>query len=172
MQTAIYPGSFDPVTNGHLDIIERARRLFDHLIVAIAHNSSKKCLFSVEERAKLLAEILKDMPNVEVRTFSMLLVDFVRQEKACTIIRGLRAVSDFDYEYAMYQANAEMCPEVDTIFLLASREYSFLSSGIIKEFARYGQQLNKYTPEVVSKALLKKISEVVKSFPIFLRELL
>ena len=156
MQIAVYPGSFDPVTNGHLDIIERAQRFFDLLIVAIAHNSSKKSLFSVEERMRLLQETLKDTPNVEVKTFSMLLVDFVRQQKACAVIRGLRAVSDFDYEYAMYQANAEMCPEVDTVFLLASREYSFLSSSIIKEFARYGQQLNKYTPEVVSKALLEK----------------
>ena len=156
MHIAVYPGSFDPVTNGHLDIIDRSQALFDHLLVAIAHNSNKKSLFSVEERVSLLQEVLKGRANVEVKTFSTLLVDFVHQEKASTIIRGLRAVSDFDYEYAMYQANSEMYPEVDTVFLLASREYSFLSSSIIKEFARYGQQLDKYTPKAVSKALLKK----------------
>ena len=156
MRIAIYPGSFDPVTKGHLDIIERAQRLCDCLLVAIAHNSSKKSLFSVEERAALLEEALKDKPKVKVKTFSTLLIDFAREQRASAIIRGLRAVSDFDYEYAMYQANIEMCPEIDTIFLLSSREYSFLSSSIIKEFARYGQRLDKYTPEPVSRALLKK----------------
>ncbi len=156
MRVAVYPGSFDPVTNGHLDIIGRSCRLFDHLIVAIAHNSSKKGLFSVKERQTLLEQTLKDMPNVEVTTFSKLLVDFVRERQACAIIRGLRAVSDFDYEYAIFQVNAEMCPEVDTVFLLAASEYSFLSSSILKELAGYGRSLENYTPAPVTKALLEK----------------
>ncbi len=160
LRIAVYPGSFDPTTNGHIDIILRAQRLFDHVIVGVAQNTSKKYLFTMEERQKLLQETLSEMKiqNVEVTTFSILLVDFVRQKNACAVIRGLRAVSDFDYEYAMYQVNAEMCPETDTVFLLASSEYSFLSSTILKEIARYGKSLLKYTPPLVNQALLEKFS--------------
>ncbi len=160
MKTAIYPGSFDPVTNGHLDVIKRAGSLFDHLIVGIAYNSNKQTLFSIEERLNLLKETLKDVPHVEVIYFSTLLVDFVRERKACAIIRGLRAMSDYDYECAMYQVNIEMCPEVETVFLLASSEYSFLSSTIVKEFARHGKSLDKYIPKQVRRALLNKFQNV------------
>ncbi len=157
---AVYPGSFDPITNGHLDIIERASKLFDKLIVAIAHNASKKSLFTLKERRELLEASLPKQDNIEVEVFPMLLVDFVRERKACAIVRGLRAVSDFDYEFAMYQVNAEMFPEVETVFLLASSAYSFLSSSILKELARHGRSLAKYTPAKVDYALRKKFHPI------------
>ena len=159
MKIAVYPGSFDPVTNGHLDIIERSRRFCDKLIVAIAQSPSKNGLFSIEERLDLLKQAVQDLENVTVTHFSILLADFVREQKASAVIRGLRAVSDFDYEYAMYQMNAEMCPEVETIFLLASKQYSFLSSSILKELARFGRNVENYTPIVAGKALLQKLNK-------------
>lgn len=153
---AVYPGSFDPVTNGHLDIIGRGRKMFDHLIVAVAANSAKSGMFTIEERCDLLKEVTKDMENVEVAAFSGLLVDYCTKKNAVTVVRGLRAVSDFDYEYAMFQMNREFSMKLDTLFLLASKEYSYLSSTILKEFARYGRSVTPYAPSAVNHALLQK----------------
>ncbi|MCB1173306.1 MAG: pantetheine-phosphate adenylyltransferase [Leptospiraceae bacterium] len=156
MKIAVYPGSFDPVTNGHLDIIERASRMFDRVIVAVAINSSKKGLFSRQERVELLEKVTARMANVHIDHFEGLLVEYCARQSAMAVIRGLRAVSDFDYEYAMYQMNREFDKGIDTVFLLASREYSYLSSTIIKEFARYGRSVAPYAPDAVNQALLSK----------------
>lgn len=156
MKIAVYPGSFDPITNGHLDIIDRARRMFDKILVAVACNSSKQGLFSYEERREMIAEVTAPWDNVGVTHFDGLLIDFCKNENAIAVIRGLRAVSDFDYEYAMFQMNREFNTDVDTVFLLASGEYSYLSSSIIKEFARFGRSVSPYTPGPVNAALLKK----------------
>ncbi len=137
-------------------MVKRARSLFDHLIVAIAVNSSKSTLFSMEERKDLIQEVLADMPNVEVSFFEGLLVDYAEKINATVIVRGLRAVTDFDYEYAIYQINQEMNPGVETMFLLAGKEFSYLSSTILKEVARYGRSVEAHAPPAVSRALLKK----------------
>ncbi|MCB1306012.1 MAG: pantetheine-phosphate adenylyltransferase [Leptospiraceae bacterium] len=161
MKTAVYPGSFDPMTLGHLDIVDRARCMFDKIFVAIAINSAKTTLFSLEERRSLTQEVLKDRKDVEVVTFEGLLTDFARDVNATAIVRGIRAVTDFDYEYAIYQVNRQLNPSVDTVFLLASQKYSFISSTIIKEVARYGKSLAEYAPPEVSEALLKKFGHIV-----------
>ncbi|MCB1139707.1 MAG: pantetheine-phosphate adenylyltransferase [Leptospiraceae bacterium] len=161
MRSAVYPGSFDPMTFGHLDIVDRARCMFDKIYVAIAINSAKNTLFSLEERRDLTKEVLKDRHDVEVVSFEGLLTDFAREVSATAIVRGIRAVTDFDYEYAIYQVNRQLNPEVDTVFLLASQKYSFISSTIIKEVARYGKSLSEYAPPEVSKALLKKFGHIV-----------
>lgn len=161
MKTAVYPGSFDPITNGHLDIVDRASAMFDRLIVAVAKNSAKNSLFTIEERIEMLREVLKGRPGVEVDSFSGLLVDYAREKQSTAIVRGLRAVSDFDYEYAIFHMNTELNDEVDTVFLLAGKEYSFLSSTIIKEVARYGRQVTDYTPRIVSDALLRKFGHAI-----------
>ena len=158
MKIGIYPGSFDPFTNGHLDIVQRARSLFDSLIVAVAVNSSKKPLFSVEERLDLISRVLHQLPGVRVSRFHGLLVEFARKENATAIVRGLRAVSDFDYELAMSQINREMAPRVETVFLLTSKEYSFLSSSLVKEIALYSGNLQPYVPEPFAHALNQKFS--------------
>lgn len=153
---AVYPGSFDPITNGHVDIITRASRLFDRLLVAVAANSSKSGLFTYEERVQLIQGVVSGLPNVEAVTFSGLLVDYARECGAAAIIRGIRAVTDFDYEYAMFQMNQEVYPEAETVFLLASGDFSYLSSTIVKEFARYGRPVDRFCPPAVSAALLRK----------------
>ena len=160
MKTAVYPGSFDPMTFGHLDIVDRARCMFDKIYVAIAINSAKSTLFSLEERRSLTQEVLKDRKDVEVVTFEGLLTDFARNVNATAIVRGIRAVTDFDYEYAIYQVNRQLNPNVDTVFLLTSQKYSFISSTIIKEVARYGKSLSEYAPPEVSQALLKKFGHM------------
>jgi pantetheine-phosphate adenylyltransferase len=161
MRIAVYPGSFDPFTNGHLDIVDRARTLFDKIIIAIAVNSEKTTLFSLEEREDMIAEVIRDKSEVSVVSFSGLLVEFARGVGAIAIIRGMRAVTDFEYEYAIYQMNRDLNPDLDTVFLLASKEYSFLSSTIIKEVARYGQSVSDYAPQVVSEALLRRFGHTV-----------
>ena len=146
MAIAVYPGSFDPVTLGHLDIIERSAHMMDHLIVGVLQNNSKTPLFSVEERVKMLEDVTSYLPNVEVRAFGGLLVDFVHQCQADVIVRGLRAITDFEYELQIAQTNHVENPEVETIFLTTSLQYSYLSSTIVKEFASYGGDISKFVP--------------------------
>ena len=147
MKKAIYPGSFDPVTLGHLDIIERAAKTFDEVVIGILKNNSKSPLFSVEERVRILNEATKDLTNVEIVAFSGLSVDFARQCKAKVIIRGLRAITDFEYELQIAQANHVQNEEIETIFLTTDLKYSYLSSTIVKEFASYGGDISKFVPE-------------------------
>lgn len=146
MKTAIYPGSFDPVTLGHLDIIQRSSCLADHLIVGVLNNTTKTPLFSVDERVNMLREVTIELGNVEVKSFSGLLVDFAREQNVQVIIRGLRAVTDFEYELAMSQTNRVANPDVDTIFLNTSLKYAYLSSSIVKEMAMYGGDISKFVP--------------------------
>lgn len=146
MKKAIYPGSFDPVTLGHLDIIKRSAALVDHLIVGVLNNNTKTPLFSVDERVNMLREVTRELGNVEVMSFSGLLVDFAREQNVQVIIRGLRAVTDFEYELAMSQTNRVANPDVDTIFLNTSLKYAYLSSSIVKEMAMYGGDISKFVP--------------------------
>lgn len=147
MRTAVYPGSFDPCTNGHLDVIDRSSKLFDKVIVAVLTNSSKQPLFTVEERIALLTSVLSDYDNVEVCSFSGLLVDFLREIGATVVIKGIRAVSDFEYEFQMALTNKALYPEVETLFIHATSEYMFLSSSVVKEVARYRGSLSGLVPE-------------------------
>lgn len=147
MKRAIYPGSFDPVTNGHVDIILRSSKIVDRLIVGALNNSAKKSLFSVEERVSMLKELTKDLPNVEVTSFDGLLVDYMREIDASIIVRGLRAVTDFEYELQIAQTNHIENTDIETIFLTTNLQYSYLSSTIVKEFASYGGDISKFVPE-------------------------
>lgn len=156
MKSAIYPGSFDPITLGHLDIIKRSAGLTDHLIVAVLNNSSKTPLFSVDERVNMLKEVTRDIPNIEIVSFSGLLVDFAKEKNCRVIIRGLRAVTDFEYELAMSQTNRVANPDIDTIFLNTSLKYAYLSSSIVKEMAMYGGDISKFVPENVIKPIYDK----------------
>jgi len=155
-KTAIYPGSFDPVTNGHLDIVERGLSIFDNIIVAILLNPSKKSLFSVEERMKMLQESMKDFDNVEFDIFDGLLVDYAHQQKAHAILRGMRAVSDFDYEFQMALMNRRLRREIQTVFLMTGLRWIFTSSSIIKEAAQFGGDITDMVPPMVNKNLQKK----------------
>ena len=156
---AIYPGSFDPVTYGHLDIIERSAALVDELIVGVLNNNAKSPLFSVEERVKMLVEVTKDITNVKVVTFEGLLVDFARQMDAKMIVRGLRAITDFEYELQMAQTNHKLAPQLETIFLTTSLEYSYLSSTIVKEVAAFGGDISKFVPEYISAQIMEKMDK-------------
>ncbi|HLP75530.1 MAG TPA: pantetheine-phosphate adenylyltransferase [Candidatus Paceibacterota bacterium] len=160
MRTAIYPGSFDPLTNGHLDVIERAGKLFDRVVVAVAHNESKHPLFTVEERLDLVRETVKHLPNVEVDTFGTLLVDYVEQRSAHAIIRGLRAISDFEFEFQLALMNRKLNERVETIFMMPKDTYTFLSSRIIKEIARLGGDVSTFVPENVRHALIHKLKSL------------
>ncbi len=146
MGIAVYPGSFDPCTNGHLDVIKRASKLFDKVIVAVLTNNSKNPLFSVEERANMLRLVTKDMDNVKIDTFSGLLVDYMKKIDSRVIIKGIRAVSDFEYEFQMALTNRTLYGDLETLFLHTSQEYMFLSSSIVKEIAKYGGSLDGLVP--------------------------
>ena len=159
MAIAVYPGSFDPVTLGHLDIIERSAHMMDHLIVGVLQNNSKTPLFSVEERVKMLEDVTSYLPNVEVRAFGGLLVDFVHQCQADVIVRGLRAITDFEYELQMAQTNHKLEPSVETVFLTTSLEYSYLSSTIVKEVAFYHGDISKFVPDVVRERIREKMNQ-------------
>ena len=147
MRRAVYPGSFDPVTFGHLDIIERSSKMVDELVVGVLHNSAKNSLFSLEERVNMIREMTKDLPNVKVEAFDGLLVDYMSQIGANIIIRGLRAVTDFEYELQLAQINHVQNEEIETLFLITNLKYSYLSSTIVKEIASYGGDISKFVPE-------------------------
>jgi len=158
MKTAIYPGSFDPVTMGHLDIIKRALKIFDIVIVAVGENPSKRTLFTAKERIGMLKDSTKGMKNVEVAYFSGLLMDFARKKKANAIIRGLRAISDFDYEFQTALMNRRLNDKIETVFIMTRGKYSYLSASIVKEAASLGANLEGMVPEPVKKRLKKKFS--------------
>ncbi len=156
---AIYPGSFDPVTNGHLDIIKRAAAISDELIVGVLNNKVKTPLFSVEERVKMLCEVTKDMENVKVISFEGLLIEFAKQMDAKVIIRGLRAVTDFEYELQMSQTNHKLNPQIETLFMTTSLEYSFLSSSTVRELAGFGGDVSQFVPKYVEEQVTEKMKE-------------
>lgn len=157
MRTAVYPGSFDPLTNGHLDIIRRGTRLFDRLLVAVLENEGKSPLFSVAERKDLIARCVADIPGVEVHSFSGLLVDFMRRVDATAVVRGIRAVSDYEYELQMALMNREISPGVETIFMLPAVEYTYVSSRLVKEVFRLGGDVARLVPPVVLESLRAKL---------------
>ena len=157
MRRAICPGSFDPVTYGHLDIIRRSRSLADELIVGVLNNKAKTPLFSVEERVKMLEEMTKNMPGVKVVPFEGLLIDFAKEMSAGIVVRGLRAVTDFEYELQMAQTNNKLSPELETVFLTTSLEYSYLSSTIVKEVAAFGGDISQFVPETIERRIQEKI---------------
>ena len=159
MLRAIYPGSFDPVTLGHLDIIRRSASIADELIVGILNNKAKTPLFSVGERVRMLEEVIKDFPNVKIIPFEGLLVEFAKQMDAKVIVRGLRAITDFEYELQMSQTNQKIEPEIETLFLTTSLEFSFLSSTTVKEVASFGGDITQFVPEVIVKKIKEKIEE-------------
>ena len=158
IRRAVYPGSFDPVTLGHIDIIERAAEIVDELIVGVLVNKGKNPLFSVQERVNMLQIVTKDIPNIRVESFDGLLVDFLKLKDAEFVIRGLRAITDFDYELQMAQTNRIMSPDTDTIFLTTNLKYAYLNSTTVKEVASYGGDISKFVPEFVAKAVMAKYS--------------
>ena len=159
MKIAIYPGTFDPITNGHIDVLERALEIFDTVIVAIAVNSSKIPLFTKEERLDILKNVLKDYPKVIVDSFDTLLMDYAKQKNATAIIRGLRAVSDFEYEFQMALMNRNIYPSASTVFLMPHEKYSFLNSTLIREISRLGGDISQFVPEYVKIKLEEKFKK-------------
>ena len=156
---AIYPGTFDPITNGHIDIVARASRLFDHVIVAVAASTSKSTAFSTDERVDLATRVLTEHANVEVMRFEGLLANFVRQWEACAVLRGLRAVSDFEYEFQLAGMNKHLVPEADTIFLPTSENYSYISSSLIREISSLGGEVGAFVPAIVREALAERLGK-------------
>ena len=159
MLRAIYPGSFDPVTNGHLDVIRRASGLVDELIVGVLNNKAKTPLFSVEERVKMLKEVTKELPGVKIVPFEGLLIDFAKEMSAEMVVRGLRAVTDFEYELQMAQTNHKLAEDIETVFLTTSLEYSYLSSTTVKEVAAFGGDISQFVPEHVEERIKSKITK-------------
>ncbi len=156
MKIAIYPGSFDPITNGHLDLIERGLQLFDQLVVAVADNPDKKPLFSGEERLEMVKTAVKGLKQVKVVLFTGLLANLVKEVKASAIIRGVRAVSDFEFEFQLALMNRKLAPKTETVFLIPSEKYTYLSSNLIKDVARFNGDINCFVPEIVGKKLKEK----------------
>lgn len=164
MRRALYPGSFDPITYGHLDVLRRARRLFDELVVAVVVNPRKTSLFSADERRKLVAATLREekIPKVRVATYSGLLVDCAQEMGAVAVVRGLRATSDFDYEFQFALTNRDLDNDIESVFLMTAGQYSFLSSSLVKEIAQYGGDVSKFVPSCVAKALKAKFEPAKK----------
>ena len=163
MRTAIYPGSFDPLTNGHLDVIQRAAKLFDRVVVAVANNEDKRPLFSPNERLSLVKQAVRHLPGVQADTFDGLLIDYVVAQKAHAIVRGLRAVSDFEFEFQLALMNRKLNENIETIFMTPKDTYTFLSSRIVKEIARLGGDVEAFVPKHVRAALAKKFPAAGKS---------
>ncbi len=157
MQIGIYPGSFDPITNGHLDIITRSAKLFDKLYIGVLNNSSKNALFTAKERVELIKQVTSHIPNIEVEAFGGLLVNYADLVHANAIVRGLRAVTDFEYEIQIAQTNHRLNPNVDTVFLTTSTKYAYLSSSIVKEIASYDGDISQFVPEVIMDTIYSKI---------------
>ncbi|MBR5783530.1 MAG: pantetheine-phosphate adenylyltransferase [Clostridia bacterium] len=157
MTVAICPGSFDPVTRGHLDIISRAAFMFDRVIVAVLHNSKKNPAFTVEERMAMISKVTEDMPNVEVATFDGLLADFARIKGATVLVKGLRAVSDFEYEFQMALANRKLNPDLETVFITTKAENMYLASSLVKEIARNGGTIDDFVPAVLRKEIQNRL---------------
>jgi len=156
-QKAIYPGTFDPVTYGHIDLIRRAQEIFGELIVAVGHNLHKKPLFSVRERLELLKKATADLKGIEICDFDGLVVDFARRSKAKVLVRGLRMISDFEYEFQMALTNRKLSPDIETVFLMPQEAYSYLSAKLLKEAASLGADLSSFVPDFVEKALKEKL---------------
>lgn len=152
----IFPGTFDPITNGHIDLIERASRLYGHVIVGVAENKRKKPLFDLETRVSLAKQVLSHCKNVSIEGFDILLVDFVKQKKAKAIIRGLRAVSDFEYEFQLANMNKRLAKDIESLFLVPAEQYSFLSSSLVTEIAALGGDVSAFVPSIVEEALQEK----------------
>ncbi|HEY51253.1 MAG TPA: pantetheine-phosphate adenylyltransferase [Dehalococcoidia bacterium] len=161
MTVAIYPGTFDPITNGHLDIVQRAARLFDRIIIGVYEKSNKHLVFSTKERVELAKRAVANIPNVEVKSFHGLTVDFARNEKAQVMIRGLRMNADFEKEFEMAMMNRKLAPDLDLLCLMASQEYQFLSSSLLKEVARLDGNINDLVPEYVAEALKRKVNDTI-----------
>jgi len=157
MKIAVYPGTFDPVTNGHIDILTRALKLFDKVIITIAKNTSKSPLFTEEERLELLKKATKNIKRVEVDSFQGLLVDYIKSKKAIAIVRGLRAMTDFEYELQMALMNRKLNNNIETVFLMPNEKYTYLSSNVVREIARLGGDVSQFVPDVVLKALKEKL---------------
>jgi len=162
MRTVIYPGSFDPLTNGHLDVVQRAAKLFDRVVIAVAKNEGKKPLFTLDERLALVKQSVKHLPNVEADAFGGLLVEYVAGKKAQAIVRGLRAISDFEFEFQLALMNRKLDENIETIFMMPKDTYTFLSSRIVKEIARLGGDVRAFVPAHVQNALAKKFSGAKK----------
>lgn len=159
MKTIVYPGTFDPITNGHIDLVERASKLFGKVVIGIASNRQKSPLFTIEERIQLAKECLKHIPNVEIYGFNSLLVDFVEQFNADAIMRGLRAVSDFEYEFQMANMNRALSPEIESIFLTPSEKFSYISSSLVREISSLKGDVSQFVPANVAEALADRLQK-------------
>jgi pantetheine-phosphate adenylyltransferase len=155
--TAVYPGTFDPITNGHSDLVKRASKLFDHVVVAVAANPGKTPVFSLDERVSMAGEVLSDLKNVEIIGFDSLLVKFVRDQSAQVILRGLRAVSDFEYEFQLAGMNRRLDPDVETVFMTPAEKYAYISSSLVREIASLGGDVSDFVPDKVKAALLDRL---------------